>query len=140
MEGIAKEIPPIHVVNVNVIGIQPCQRPWVNHGKPETAVLKTPRSAREIGTVHVERVATTKTGAEAVVGNPPVGCRRLCLSSLLLRRSSRLLRALLLLSRSSRLLRALLLLRRFGLLLLLLWLLLLFAWSLCVGGSNGCGK
>jgi hypothetical protein len=189
MEGIAKEIPPVHVVNVNVIGVQPCQRPWVNHGKPKTAVLKTPRSAREIGAVHVKRVATTKTGAEAVVGNPPVGCRRLCLSSLLLRRSSwllrallllrwssrllrallllrgssrllcawlllcrlgrllcawlllcrsrRLLRALLLLRRSRRLLRALLLLRRFGLLLLLLWLLLLFAWSLCVSGSNG---
>jgi len=48
-----------------------------------------------------------------------------------------LLRALLLLRRSRRLLRALLLLRRFGLLLLLLWLLLLFAWSLCVSGSNG---
>jgi hypothetical protein len=115
----------------------------------------------------VKRVATTKAGAETVVGNPPVGCRRLCLSSLLLRRSGRLLGALRLLRRSGRLLGALrllcrsgrllgalrllcrsrlllrrsgLLLRRFRLLLPLLRLLLLFAWSIRVSGSNGSGN
>jgi hypothetical protein len=111
----------------------------------------------------MERVATTETGAKAVVGNPPMG--RLCsfslllrrlsllLCALLLRRLSLLLCALLLLRRLSLLLRRLslllrrlsLLLRRFGLLLcrsrLLLCRLLLFAvWCLRVSTSNGSGK
>jgi len=98
----------------------------------------------------VERVTTAKTGLEPSGGNASMAgrrlgsvsllllCRfRLLLCALLLRGFGLLLCALLLLRRFGLLLCALLLLRRFGLLLLLLWLLLLFAWSLCVSGSNG---
>ena len=112
----------------------------------------------------MKRVATTKTGTEAVVRNPPMACRWLCSVSLLLpRRPGLLLCALLLLGWLRLLLRALLLgwlrlllctlllgwlslllralrLRRPGLLLLLLWLLLLLALPLCVSRSNGSGK
>jgi hypothetical protein len=118
MDGIAEEIPPVHVVNVNSIGVEPRHRPRVNHSEPKSAVLKTSRSAGEIRTAHVERVAAAKTGAKAIVGNAPMA--RLCLYSVgRLRRlgSSLLLRVLLGLRRSSLLLRVLLCLRRSSLLL-----------------------
>jgi hypothetical protein len=167
MGGIAKKIFPVYVVDINAIGVKPTHRPRVSRGEPKTAVLKTSRSAGEIGAVHVERVATAKTGAEAVVGNPAVAGRRLrsvslllslrrpglLLRALLLRRwlslllgawlllrwLSLLLRAWLLLYRLSLLLRRLLLRRRLSLLLLLLRLLLLLA-LLCVSGRNGARK
>jgi hypothetical protein len=98
--------------------------------------LKTSRSAGEIRTAHVERVAAAKAGAKAIVGNAPMarlclysvgrlrrlGSRRLLRVLLRLRRSGLLLRVLLGLRRSGRLLRVLRL-RRFSLLLrALLWL------------------
>lgn len=158
MDGIAKKIPSVDVVNVNVIGVEPCHGPWVDHTEPKAAVLKTPRSAREIGAIHVKRVATAKAGAETIVGNPPASrllrCALLllrwpclllcpllllCWLRLLLRRPCLLRCALLLLRRLS------LLLRRFGLLLcrfgLLLRRLLLFpAWCLRKSRSNRSGK
>jgi hypothetical protein len=86
--------------------------------------LKAPRSAGEIGAVNAKRVATAKTGTEAVVGNPTMARHRLCSVSLLLS-----------LRWPSLLLGAWLLLRRFrllpGALLPLRWLsLLLSAWLL----------
>jgi len=165
MEGIAKEIPAVYIVNIDVVSVEPSIGPRVNHGEPKAAIFKTSRSAQEIGAVHVKRVATAKAGTKAVVGNPPMALRRLCRSSLLLgallllrrlsrllcalllRRSSRLLCLLLLLRRLSRLLRALRLLRGPSRLLcallllrrfrLLLGLLLL---ALCVSRSNGSGN
>src|ERR1700691_799883 len=107
MEGIAEEIPPVHVVNIDAIGVEPSLRPRVNHGEPKTAVLKTSRSAGEIGAAHVKRVATAKTGTEAGVWNPPMAFRRHCPVSRLLRGSSLLLRALRLLRGFSLLLRTL---------------------------------
>ena len=81
MDGIAKEIPSVYVINVNAIGVEPCRGPRVNQGEPKTAVLKTSRLAGEIGAAHVKRVATTKTGTEAVVRNPPMACRGLSRSA-----------------------------------------------------------
>ena len=86
--------------------------------------MKAPRSAGEIGAVNAKRVATAKTGTEAVVGNPTMARHRLCSVSLLLS-----------LRWPSLLLGAWLLLRRFrllpGALLPLRWLsLLLSAWLL----------
>ena len=46
--GIAKEIRPVHVVNVNAIGVEPLHGPRVNHGEPKTAVLKVSRCAGEL--------------------------------------------------------------------------------------------
>ena len=123
MEGIAKEIPAVYIVNIDVVSVEPSIGPRVNHGEPKAAVFKTSRSAREIGAVHVKRVATAKTGTKAVVGNPPMALRRLC-------RSSLLLGALLLLRRLSRLLCALLLLRWLSRLLCALLLLCGFSWLL----------
>ena len=127
MDGIAEEIPPVHVVNVNGIGVEPTHRPRVNHREPISTILKTSRSAGEIRTAHVKCVAAAKTGAKAVVGNAPMAWLCLCSvgrlrrlgSGLLLRlrRSGLLLRVLLRLRRSSLLLRVLLCLRWFGLLL-----------------------
>ena len=167
MNGIAKKIAPIHVVDINAIGVKPIHRPRVSRGEPIATVLKASRSAGEIGAVHVKRVALAKIGAETVVGYLAMACRRLrsvslplspcglglLLSALLLRgRFGLLLSPLLLLRRLSRLLRPLLLRRLLSLLLgmwlllrwlsllrLLLWLLLLLA-PLCVGGSNGSRK
>ena len=125
MDGIAKEIPSVYVINVNAISVEPCRGPRVNQGEPKTAVLKTSRLAGEIGAAHVKRVATTKTGTEAVVRNPPMACRWLCSVSLLLpRRPGLLLCALLLLGWLRLLLCALLL----GWLRLLLCALLLLGW------------
>jgi len=122
MEGIAKEILTVQVVNVNVVSIEPPHRPRVNRGEPKTTVLKTSRPADEIGPVYVKHVLTAKTGTEAVVWNAPMTSRGLRSVGLLLPLS-----ALRLLSRSSLLLllRALRLLSRSSLLLLLsaLWLL-----------------
>jgi hypothetical protein len=42
VDGIAKEIPPVLVGDVNAIRVEPCRGPWVHHGEPEAAVLKTP--------------------------------------------------------------------------------------------------
>ena len=123
MEGIAKEIPAVYIVNIDVVSVEPSIGPRVNHGEPKAAVFKTSRSAREIGAVHVKRVATAKAGTKAVVGNPPMALRRLC-------RSSLLLGALLLLRRLSRLLCALLLLRWLSRLLCALLLLCGFSWLL----------
>ena len=73
----------------------------------------------------MKRVATTKTGTEAVVRNPPMACRWLCSVSLLLpRRPGLLLCALLLLGWLRLLLCTLLL----GWLRLLLCALLLLGW------------
>jgi len=122
MEGIAKEILTVQVVNVNVVSIEPPHRPRVNRGEPKTTVLKTSRPADEIGPVYVKHVLTAKTGTEAVVWNAPMTSRGLRSVGLLLPLS-----ALRLLSRSSLLLllSALRLLSRSSLLLLLsaLWLL-----------------
>lgn len=123
MEGIAKEIPAVYIVNIDVVSVEPSIGPRVNHGEPKAAIFKTSRSAQEIGAVHVKRVATAKTGTKAVVGNPPMALRRLC-------RSSLLLGALLLLRRLSRLLCALLLLRWLSRLLCALLLLCGFSWLL----------
>jgi len=123
MEGIAKEIPAVYIVNIDVVSVEPSIGPWVNHGEPKAAIFKTSRSAQEIGAVHVKRVATAKAGTKAVVGNPPMALRRLC-------RSSLLLGALLLLRRLSRLLCALLLLRWLSRLLCALLLLCGFSWLL----------
>ena len=114
MEGIAKEISTVQVINVNVVGIEPPHRPRANRGEPITAVLKTSRTAGEVGTVHVKHVLTAKTGTEAGIWNAPMTFRGLGSAGLLLRLS-----ALRLLSRSSLLLRlsALRLLSRSGLLL-----------------------
>ena len=136
MEGIAKEIPAVYIVNIDVVSVEPSIGPRVNHGEPKAAIFKTSRSAQEIGAVHVKRVATAKAGTKAVVGNPPMALRRLCRSSLLLgallllRRLSRLLCALLLLRWLSRLLCALLLLCGFSWLLRALLLLCGFSWLL----------
>src|ERR1700730_9695290 len=78
MDGITQEIPPVHVVNVNAVGIEPTHRPRLNHVEPKTAVLKTSRPVGEFGTVHVKRVTTAKTGTKAVVRNTPMAGRRLC--------------------------------------------------------------
>ncbi len=123
MEGIAKEIPAVYIVNIDVVSVEPSIGPRVNHGEPKAAIFKTSRSAQEIGAVHVKRVATAKAGTKAVVGNPPMALRRLC-------RSSLLLGALLLLRRLSRLLCALLLLRWLSRLLCALLLLCGFSWLL----------
>ena len=153
MDGIAKEIASVHVVDINAISVEPFHRPWVNHGEPKTTVLKAPRRAREIGAVYVKRVAAAKTSAEAIVWNAPMTCPRLrsvglllrwsrllLCGRLLLRRFRLLLCTRLLLSGFRLLLCARLLLRWLRLLLLLLWLLFLFGRARPGGGSDGSGK
>jgi hypothetical protein len=123
MDRIAQEIPPVPVINVNAVSIEPRHWPRVNHGEPKAAVLKTSGPIGEFSPVHVKRVATPKAGSVAVVRNAPMTCRGLCPAGL-----SLFLSALRLLCRPCLLL------------LLLLWLLLLLVLSLRVGGSNGAGK
>ena len=84
MDGIAQEITPVDVVNVNVVSIEPPHRPRVKHVEPKAAVLKTSRPALEVGTVYVKPVLTAETGTEAVVRNAPVTSRGLCMVGLLL--------------------------------------------------------
>src|SRR5580704_9963665 len=160
MDGITQEIPPVQVVNVNAVGIEPPHRPRLNHVEPKTAVLKTSRPVGEFGTVHMKRVATAKTGTKAVVRNTAMTARGLSPAGpLLFLTALRLLhrlgllpacRALRLLHRLGLLLvrsllsllcrlSLMLLLRRLGLLLLLLWSLLLLVF-LRVGGNNDFGK
>jgi hypothetical protein len=145
MNGIAEKIPAVHIVDIDIVGIEPRYRPWVNHGKPVSTILKTPRPTGEVGAVHVKGVAAAKAGPKAVIGNAsmaPTGRRsigRLLMVGplLLLRGLSRLLLMvgpLLLLRGLSRLLLLLgplLLLRRLSLLLLLLWLFFLITVFLC---------
>src|SRR5580704_7826134 len=97
MDGITQEIPPVQVVNVNAVGIEPPHRPRLNHVEPKTAVLKTSRPVGEFGTVHVKGVATAKTGTELGFRNNPMARGRLGSPAgplLLLRRLSLLLLAL----------------------------------------------
>ncbi len=123
MDRIAQEIPTIHVVDVNVVGVEPPQRPRVNRREPVTTVLKTSRPAGEIGAVHVKRVATAEAGAIAIVRNAPMTCSGLRRPRLLLRWLGLLLSVLRLrrrfglLRRGLSLLLSMLLFRRFGLLL-----------------------
>src|SRR5271165_1800871 len=134
MDRIAQKIPAIHVINVNVVGVEPCHRPGIDRVKPEAAILKAPRRALEISAVHAEGMRTAETGTKAVVRDTPVAPRGLCpvAGLLLLRRLALLLRRLaLLLRRLGLLLRVLRLLRlnvwcRLGL--LLLSVLLLLSW------------
>ncbi len=110
VDGIAQEITPVDVVNVNVVSIEPPHGPWVQHVEPKAAVLKTSRAALEVGTVYVKCVLTAKTGTEAVVRNAPMISRGLCTVGLLLSLCRLPLLLVLTLFR---------LLRRFGLLLVL---------------------
>ena len=85
MDGIAQEISPAQVVNVNAVSIEPPHWPKANHVEPITAVLKTSRPAGEFGTVYVKRVATAKTGLETSFRNVPMAaCRGPCPAGLLL--------------------------------------------------------
>jgi len=72
MDGIAEEIPAVHEIDINVVGIEPGHWPGFNHGEPIPAVLKTSRPAGEIGTVNVKRVLAPEAGAEAVIRNTPM--------------------------------------------------------------------
>src|SRR5271166_3584683 len=106
MDRIAQKIPAIHVINVNVVGVEPCHRPRIDRVEPEAAVLKAPRGALEISAVHVEGMSTAETGTKAVVRDTPVAPRGLCpVAGLLLRGLALLLRVLGLLLRVLRLLR-----------------------------------
>src|SRR5580704_12622444 len=162
MDGVTQEIPAVHEIDVNVVGIEPGHWPWFNHGEPIPAVLKTSRPAGEIGTVNVKRVLAPEAGAEALIRNTPMaacglfpaGALWFLSGFLLLSRLGLLLGGmllllgwlgllcgtlLLLLGWLRLLLRSMLcLLRWLGLLLLLLfWLLLLFALFLRNGGRDG---
>jgi hypothetical protein len=77
VDGITQEIPPVDVVNVNVVSIEPPDGPWVKHVEPKPAVLKTSRAALEVGTVYVKPVVTAETGTEAVVRNASMTSRGL---------------------------------------------------------------
>jgi hypothetical protein len=131
MDGIAKEIPAVHKIDVDVVGVKPFHGPRIDHGKPKAAVLKAPRRAREIGAVYVKRVAAAKTSAEAIVWNAPMTCPRLRSVGLLLRWSRLLLCARLLLRGLCLLLSARLLLRGLRLLLCARLLLRRFRLLLC---------
>ena len=62
-------IAAIHIIDVEVVGVVPANRPRINESKPKAAVLETGISADHNWVAHVEVVLTAKVGTELLIWN-----------------------------------------------------------------------